>query len=449
MKTSRYNTAALWVALGLVIFTTLAYGAVHQAVLAIVYLAIAVMLLLWALDCRARGEIRFNASLLQFPLLAAAVYGVAQIVPLGTVPSTAGVEGIPRMISLEPFATLLSAGHLLMLAAFFAVMLTLLDTERRLRTVLIFLSVCGFGYAFFAVLQSVLSPDKIYGIYGRPGVNVFGSFVNRNHFAAWMEMAIALPLAMLFSGVVSKDKKLLFVTAVTLMGIAILLSGSRGGLIAFLAEVIFLALVTYGAGKRRLGLRVALAVALVLAAVVGTLFVGGESSLSRIADSGVVTVDQSRSHIWSVSTKMIEYGMPWGVGLGAFGTAYAMFDASSGLERVEQAHNDYLQVLTDAGLPGLVIGAAFLFLLFQTGRAALSVENQVKRAIAAGALTGIIGVLVHSAFDFVLHTTAVAILFIVLLSTLVASTQQLPDEQREGTSRRKRSRRQNESEGLI
>jgi O-antigen ligase len=359
------------------------------------------------------------------------------------------VNDIPRTISLEPFVALISAGHFLMLAAFLAVMLTLLDSEKRLRSVLIFLSVFGFGYAFFAVLQSVLSPDKIYGIYGRPGVNIFGSFVNRNHFAAWMEMAIALPLAMLFSGVVSKDKRLLFVTAVTLMGIAILLSGSRGGLIAFFVEVIFLALVTYGSGKRRLGLRIALAAALVLAAVGGTFFVGGESSLSRIADPGVVTVDQSRSHIWSVSLKMIENGMPWGVGLGAFGTAYAMFDASSGLQRVEQAHNDYLQVLTDAGLPGLVIGAAFLFLLFQTGRAALSVENPVKRAIAAGALTGIIAVLIHSAFDFVLHTTAVAILFIVLLSTLIASTQQFPDEQRETHSRRKRSRHQHESEGMV
>ena len=449
METSRYNTAAFALALGLIIFTTLAYGAVHQAVLAVVYLAIAVMLLLWALDCRARGEVRYNASLLQIPLLAAAVYGVAQIVPLGTVPSTAGVNDIPRTISLEPFVTLVSAGHFLMLAAFFAVMLTLLDSEKRMRKVLIFLSIFGFGYAFFAVLQSVLSPDKIYGIYGRPVVNIFGSFVNRNHFAAWMEMAIALPLAMLFSGVVSKDKRLLFVTAVTLMGIAILLSGSRGGLIAFFVEVIFLALVTYGSGKRRLGLRIALAAALVLAAVGGTFFVGGESSLSRIADPGVVTVDQSRSHIWSVSLKMIENGMPWGVGLGAFGTAYAMFDASSGLERVEQAHNDYLQVLTDAGLPGLVIGAAFLFLLFRTGRAALAVESPVKRAIAAGALTGIIGVLIHSAFDFVLHTTAVAVLFIVLLSTLVASTQQLPDEQRDTPSRRKRSRHQHESEGLV
>lgn len=440
METNLYNKTAYGLALGLVVFTTLAYGAVHQAVLAIVYTLFAVLVLLWGLDCHKRREIRVSNELLQIPLLAGAVYGLLQIIPFGSAAPVAGVNEIPQTLSLEPFATLLSSAHMLALAVFFAVLLTLLDSEKRVRSLVVFLSVIGFGFAFFSILQSVLSPDKIYGVYGRPGVSVFGSFVNRNHFAAWMEMAIALPLAMLFSGVVSKDKRLLFVTAVTLMGISILLSGSRGGLIAFLVELLFLALITYGSGKRRLGLRIALASALVLAVVGGSIFVGGESSLSRIADSSISSVDQSRSHIWSVSGKMIEYGMPFGVGLGAFGTAYSMFDANSGLERVEQAHNDYLQVLTDAGIPGAFIGLAFLILLFQKGRSALSTENQVKRAISAGALAAVVGVLVHSVFDFVLHTTSVAMLFILMISLLVASNTTIPVEDIKARTRRKGSR---------
>ena len=72
----------------------------------------------------------------------------------------------------------------------------------------------------------------------------FGSFVNRHNFAAFMEMAIAVPLGLMFVGAVQKDRRLLFITAIGLMGVALLLSGSRGGLVALLAEVFFLMILT-------------------------------------------------------------------------------------------------------------------------------------------------------------------------------------------------------------
>ena len=444
MKRTIYNKLAFGTCLGLIVLATLAYGAVHQAVLAITYFLVAVIVLLWALDCRREGAIKLSASLIQAPILAAAVYGLLQILPLGELPAEAGVAGIPRTISIEPFVTIISAVHFLAISVFLAALLIYVDSAERIRKIIVFVSVFGFAYAFFAVLQSVLSPDKIYGIYGRPGANVFGSFVNRNHFAAWMEMAIALPLGLLFSGVVPKDKRLLFGTAGALMGASIVASGSRGGSVAFVVEVLVLSLLTYGSGRGRLGVRIALAAGLLAVVIGGALFVGGETSLSRIADSQTaVGTDQDRSRIWSASVKIIEYGMPLGVGLGAFGTAYSQFDASSGLERVEQAHNDYLQVLTDAGLPGAVIGLGFLMIVGFHGRAVLSSKNDFRRAVGVGALAGVVGVLVHSIFDFVLHTTAVSLMFLLLLSVLTATAaDRFPDEvPNESSSHKKRRRR--------
>lgn len=435
---------------GIIVVTTLAYGAVHQAVLAAFYVLLAVLIFFWALDCRKRGELRFGKDLLQIPLLAAAVYGFIQLVPVGTIANDAGVTSIPKTISIEPFATLTSAVHFVALAVFFAVLLTAIDSAARARKLVVFLSVFGFLYAFFAVLQAVLSPDKIYGIYGRPGASLFGSFVNRNHFAAWMEMAIALPLGMLFSGAVPKDKRLLFVTAVVLMGASIVVSGSRGGLVAFVIEVLLLSLITLGAGKKRAGLRVALAIGLLVAVVGGAVFIGGETSLTRIADSqNIPGSSQDRSQIWSVSIKIIENAMPLGVGLGAFGTAYSRFDNGSGLERVEQAHNDYLQTLTDAGAPGALIGLLFLYLLWVAGRQALSAENRYRRSLGAGAIAGIVAVLVHSAFDFVLHTTAVALIFLGLMTILVAVGRRFADEVPDEGHQHARRRRSKMDEGDL
>jgi O-antigen ligase len=163
--------------------------------------------------------------------------------------------------------------------------------------------------------------------------------------------------------------------------------------------------------------------------VAGTIFVGGESSLTRIAEtanSKDITTD--RTHIWTVTIDVIKHNLPFGGGLGAFGVAYTPTDDLSGLERVEQAHNDYLQTLADAGIVGLVIGGAFLFLLVGMVKRNVARHNQFRRAIAIGAAAGIFGVLVHSIFDFVLHTTAISVLFLLLVALLSATGRKYDDD---------------------
>ena len=412
----------------IVVFTTVAYGAVHQPILALFYILVALLVLLWSLDGFLSGAPRLSASWLQLPLIAAAIYAFIQIIPIGTLAETAGISGIPRTISLNPFATQMSAIHFVALFFVLAVTLVLLDSASRIRKLAMIITVFGFIYAFFAILQSVLSPLKIYGIYEASAP--FGSFVNRHNFAAYMEMAIAVPLGLLFVGAVNKDKRLLYITAVALMGVALLLSSSRGGLIAFIAEIIFLVILTTGTGNRsRLGLRLGLAVLLLVAVVAGAIFVGGETSLTRVADTAQSSdLTTGRSSIWRVTLNVIAANLPFGAGFGAFGVAYTPFDTMSGLERVEQSHNDYLQVLADAGIVGLIIGIFFLFRIFVLGRSAVGIKNTYRRGIALGALAGIFAILVHSIFDFVLHTTAVSVLFLMLLSMLAASREDYDDD---------------------
>ena len=411
-----------------IVFTTVAYGAVHQPILAAFYVFVALMVILWAVDGFLSGAVRFDSDLIQLPLLAAAVYGFIQVIPFGTIGDVAGISGISRTISLHRFATQESAIHYLALFFLLAVALVLLDSVSRMRRLVIVLTAFGFAYAFFAVLQSVLSPTKIYGIYeaGAP----FGSFVNRHNFAAFMEMTIAVPLGLMFTGAIARDKRLLVLTAVLLMGASLLLSGSRGGLVAFVAEVIFLVLLTTGIKSRKnVALKLGLAGLLLLAVVGGAVFVGGDTSLTRVADtvsSGELTT--GRSNIWGVTLDVIKANLPFGAGLGAFGVAYTPHDTMSGLERVEQAHNDYLQVLADAGLVGLIIGGFFLARLFMVAKGALAIRNNYRQGIAFGALAGIFAILVHSIFDFVLHTTAVSVLFVTLIALLVASRRSYSDD---------------------
>ncbi len=425
-----------------VVISALAYGTVHQPTIAVFYVAIASMLVIWAIDCFTSGAVRYSRSLIQIPVYATALYAFIQILPIGSIAETAGISGIPRTISLAPFATEATGLHYLALGIFLSLALVYIDSAARLKRVALIITIFGAVYAFYAILQSVLSPTKIYGIFERE--SPFGSFVNRHNFAAYIEMAVSIPMGMLFVGAVSRDKKLLYITGITVMCVALLLSGSRGGLVALLAQISLLIFLTTRAhGAKKVALRVALSVVLIGAVIVGAFFVGGETSLSRFAETAVSKdITTNRTHIWSITINAIKNNLPFGAGLGAFAQAYTPYDDFNGLERVEQAHDDYLQVLADAGLIGALIGGFLLFLIFRVGRQGISVENTFRRGVAVGALSGMFAILIHSIFDFVLHTTAVSVLFLTLFAMLAAATRKYKDDERNPDDhghRRKRS----------
>lgn len=414
-----------------VVLTTLLYGAVHQPIIALFYMAAALIVLFWSLDAFKSGELRFSASQLQLAFVALIIYGIFQAIPFGSLGGeVGGVAAIPRTLSLEPFATKAVVVQLIALLIFFAAMLGFIDTAGRLRKAVLLITIFGFIYAFYSILQSVLSPTRIYGIYEPRFATPFGSFVNRHNFAAFMEMSIAVPLGLLFTGAVPRDKRLLYFTAVGLMGVALILSGSRGGLIALLAEIFFLVILTTKTkGYGQVALKGGLAVGLIVLIVAGSIFIGGESSLTRIADTATSNdITTNRTHIWNVTLNVIKNNFLFGAGLGAFPQAYAPFDTLNGMERVEQAHNDYLQIMADAGIFGLIILAFFAFQLFRTGLQNVKAQNIYRRGVAVGALAGCFAIAVHSIFDFVLHTTAISLMFLLLCALVVVSGRKNEDD---------------------
>jgi hypothetical protein len=76
----------------------------------------------------------------------------------------------------------------------------------------------------------------------------------------------------------------------------------------------------------------------------------------------------------------------------------------------------------------LVIGALFLFWFFRIGLANVRTKNTFRRGIAVGAFAGISAILVHSIFDFVLHITAISVMFLMIMAIMVASGRDYDDE---------------------
>src|SRR6185295_8634404 len=74
----------------------------------------------------------------------------------------------------------------------------------------------------------------------------YGQFINRNHFAFLMEMALGLILGLVLGGGVRREQGLAYLALLLPIWTALVLSGSRGGLITMMAEIIVAAFLVSG-----------------------------------------------------------------------------------------------------------------------------------------------------------------------------------------------------------
>src|SRR5687768_4904760 len=437
-----------------IVISTMAYGTVHYWALGLFNLGGLTILVLWVLDAWSLGTLRVSRNLLQLPLLGALVLGLVQLLPLRDVSSEAALAlGLSNTLTFDPHATRLVLVQFATLLIYFSATLVFIDTPHRLHLMVRTIMIFGFLLAIFGLTQSFTSPTKVYWMRELNQSTAFGPFINRHHFAGYMELTIALPLGLLFAGAVDKEKRLLYLFVAGLMGIALVMTASRGGIVSLVAEVLFFVIVTaiwrkHSETRHRrssrlkgVAVRIGLAAALLIGLFVGVIMLGGEFSINRFIDS-VNTDDPTtgRAHFWAVTLQIIKAHPFVGTGLGAFGVVYTKFDTRNGLFRLEQAHNDYLQVLSDGGIIGAALALAFVGLLFYRAFVRARSNDDFRRGVALASLGGCFAVLVHSFFDFTLHTTSNALLFLVLAALATV------DGRVEDAPRKKRRRRQSSSE---
>jgi O-antigen ligase len=104
-----------------------------------------------------------------------------------------------------------------------------------------------------------------------------------------------------------------------------------------------------------------------------------------------------------------------GWGLGTFPVVYPQFRSFYTNFFVNEAHNDYLQLLCEMGLLGFATMVWFLIVLYR--RALRKIGNwvsDVSGAVTLACTLGITGILIHSLLDFNLQIPANAALFYVL-----------------------------------
>ncbi|MGB6842078.1 MAG: O-antigen ligase family protein, partial [Candidatus Sulfotelmatobacter sp.] len=205
------------------------------------------------------------------------------------------------------------------------------------------------------------------------------------------------------------EKRALVGFCAVLMAATIFLSGSRGGMLAFVLEIILFAALAF---EKKRSLRVALgSMALCISILALLIFVGRGQVLGRLG----ALAPGIRWDITKDCFRMFSHRPVLGWGLGTFPTIYPHYRSFYTNLFINEAHNDYAQLLVETGLLGFGLMLWFLVRLYQSGfPTSRRWESQWDAAVSLAALLGCTGILLHSFVDFNLQIPANAALFYAL-----------------------------------
>jgi len=246
------------------------------------------------------------------------------------------------------------------------------------------------------------------------------TYVNHNHFAGYLELVMPVCLAMALA---ERDagKKVFYAYLLFILSSAFLLSMSRGGWISLSIAMLFMSWFVFKKGKALYtyamsAIFIVIAIVLMLnASDMGFLF-------KRISSCGELDFS-GRLEIWSGTLKLIGRNIFLGTGPGAFIYNFPRYRPAGLNALINYAHNDYLQIFSEAGIFMLGVTLFIIIVAVRKGiRTHKIAATPFKSWVSLGLATGILSMSVHGLSDFNFYIPANAVLFTVFLGFIFSIT---------------------------
>jgi O-antigen ligase len=402
----------------------------------------------WLLATSGRSTLLFSKKIVLVPAVLAGIV-LLQLCP---VPQTllhlfAGRE-VPQTniragyLSFEPYAT--RTHFLILLACFIAFYFAQVVSQGRQRKQFFIGSLVALGTfeAFYGLVQYLTGWQQIFAYVKKFDLEeATGTYINRNHYAGFLEMILPFSLAWVFyeyaklrgdRGFRTKFKNLMAKSEVqrlilslsvsVVLCAALIFSRSRMGILAAASSILVIfALVVISRFHGRMGSL--LAAAFIVLSICLAVWIGPGPIVSRFqtVNEEYSLGGQSRLSMWRDALPLIKEH-PWlGTGLGTFPIAYTGGQTAFLSQFVNHAHNDYLELAADLGIPAaLTLFGSILFILARAIRSFLTGERDFERIVALGCVGSIVAILLHSFTDFNLYIPANALLFSAILGLAVS-----------------------------
>ena len=284
-----------------------------------------------------------------------------------------------------------------------------------------FMVLSGLEYGFFIKKEAYLGKAT-------------GTFINRNHLAGYLEMAIALGIGLLLASSTRYrgdwrqrlrqsiemllSPKVLARLLLAIMVIALVLTRSRMGNTAFFASLMLTGLLALLLMKNKSRSTTLLLSSLLVIdiAIVGTFF-GVEKVADRIQNSS--TESESRDEVTAATLETWQEHPLLGIGAGGFYYSYPSFRYAEHKSELttRYAHNDYVQFLAEFGLIAfLLLLGSVLYCLWCGIQAMRQRNSSLHQGMGFASCMGLIAIAIHSTVDFNLQIPANAFVFMLLMA---------------------------------
>jgi hypothetical protein len=345
-----------------------------------------------------------------------------------------------RPISIAPDSTALALSATAVFG-FFVVALgaQLRSSPAALATLARLLSGIAVAIAVEGLAQKAIFNGKIYWFWesaSKASGNYFGPFINRNHFAGWMILAVGICAGRIGGNIAvarhgskrsrrasilwwsTPEASTIAISAAMLlvMLVSIAFSMSRSGIFgAFITMVIIVATALARPGS--VGRRLAIAATISVLACAGIEIRGVDRLATWYATTDTLLW---RFHQWQDTMAPLRDFWLVGSGLNTYGVLSLVYPQTDSTVHAAQAHNDYLQLAVEGGLlvgiPAIIAWAGVVSVI----RRRLGVPQSERRWwLRVGAVAGLCGIAVQEITDFSLQIPGVAFLFCVVLAIAI------------------------------
>ena len=297
------------------------------------------------------------------------------------------------------------------------------------------MTLSGLEYGFFV---------KKYAYIG----NATGTFINRNHLAGYLNMALAMAIGLLIAGI-KKDEVLRTVRQwvrkitqlllsrkaqlriyIAVMTVALVLTHSRMGNIAFFISLTVTALLSLWLSSHAKRLMAILVISIIVidVLIVSTWF-GLEKVAERLEKTSVET--ETRYEVAQATLGYWQDYLLFGSGAGTYQYVFPKYRTPDISSFYNHAHNDVLQLASETGLVGiLLLVSIVLYSWFTAIRAMALRRDPLSIGLAFAATMGILALSIHSFVDFNHQIPANAATFMVILALAWIARFQFNHEER-------------------
>ncbi len=304
----------------------------------------------------------------------------------------------------------------------------------------VFILAMGVVLSVIGMVQDALTINDIhpliYGFWKPRGGRPFGPFVNRNHFAGWMLMALPLGLATAADAIMrtghgaageradyvrslsSGDfaRPLLVASASVVMGAALLLTRSRSGVVAFAAGTVLVAVAVLRR-QRTVRQRAVILIAFAVLVLGSAMWAGLDNAVGKFFERNPIpSAVGGRTGAWKDTVEIIRDFPLTGAGLNSYGSAMTLYQSDSREMHFQEAHNDYLQLAAEGGvLVGIpVLAAIGIFVRDVRRRFREAPKDGTTYWLRVGSIVGLIAIALQSLVEFSLQMPGNAAMFALL-----------------------------------